>query len=186
MENIVIGIEGLVGAGKTPICKELLNYIPNSILLNGGNLYRAIVYVLLTSGKSITDLSNMKNVDIKNIMNILDIEIKIEDRETTFYVKGIKIEEEEMQSKDASLGVSELGGIADNSKLFEFAKDFINNLKSKYNIIIAGRDIIHIYPEITYHFFITASLDVRVNRKFERYEGTMSKEELKEHIIKRD
>ena len=39
MEHIVIGIEGLVGAGKTSICRELLKKIPNSVLLNGGNLY---------------------------------------------------------------------------------------------------------------------------------------------------
>ena len=47
MKNIVIGIEGLVGAGKTSICRELLKKIPNSILLHGGNLYRAIVYALM-------------------------------------------------------------------------------------------------------------------------------------------
>lgn len=35
MSNIVIGIEGYVGAGKTAICRELLNKIPNSILLEG-------------------------------------------------------------------------------------------------------------------------------------------------------
>ena len=44
---MVIGIEGLVGAGKTSICRELLNIIPNAVLLHGGNLYRAIVYALL-------------------------------------------------------------------------------------------------------------------------------------------
>ena len=33
LDNIVIGIEGLVGAGKTSICKELLNFIPNSVVL---------------------------------------------------------------------------------------------------------------------------------------------------------
>ena len=48
--NIVIGIEGYVGAGKTAICKELLNKIPNSILLDGGSLYRAIVCSLMQSG----------------------------------------------------------------------------------------------------------------------------------------
>ena len=47
MSNIVIGIEGYVGAGKTSICKELLNELSNSILLHGGNLYRAIVYALM-------------------------------------------------------------------------------------------------------------------------------------------
>ena len=43
-DNIVIGIEGLVGSGKTSICRELLKLIPNSIILHGGNLYRGIVY----------------------------------------------------------------------------------------------------------------------------------------------
>ena len=43
MEHIVIGIEGLVGAGKTSICRELIKILPNTVLLNGGNLYRAIV-----------------------------------------------------------------------------------------------------------------------------------------------
>ena len=46
-ENIVIGIEGLVGTGKTSICRELLKYIPNSIVLHGGNIYRAITYQII-------------------------------------------------------------------------------------------------------------------------------------------
>ena len=52
-KNIVIGIEGLVGSGKTSISKELLKYIPNSIILHGGNIYRAIVNGIINSG---TDL----------------------------------------------------------------------------------------------------------------------------------
>ena len=31
MSNIVIGIEGLVGAGKTSICRELIKKIPNTV-----------------------------------------------------------------------------------------------------------------------------------------------------------
>ena len=34
MENIVIGIEGLVGSGKTSICKCLLDKIDNSIIFH--------------------------------------------------------------------------------------------------------------------------------------------------------
>lgn len=46
-KNLVIGIEGLVGTGKTSICKELLKYIPNSIVLHAGNVYRAITYQII-------------------------------------------------------------------------------------------------------------------------------------------
>ena len=67
MGNLVIGIEGLVGSGKTSICRELLNYIPNSIILHGGNLYRGIIYALM----------NKKNIDLSSLKeNIKDIDIK--------------------------------------------------------------------------------------------------------------
>ena len=103
MNNIVIGIEGLVGSGKTSICKELLKFIPNSIILHGGNFYRVIIYALLNSSKNI-DLNNLKeniqHIDIKELMNKLKVEFKIENRETVFYIDGKKIEEEKLQSTD--------------------------------------------------------------------------------------
>ena len=68
MENITIGIEGLVGAGKTSLCRELLNMIPNSIILHGGNLYRGIVYALMQSKIDLKQMMSnpeiMKNLDI--------------------------------------------------------------------------------------------------------------------------
>lgn len=186
-ENIVIGIEGLVGAGKTSICRKLTEIIPNAILLNGGNLYRAIVYVMMQNGKKIEILKKeAQNLDIKKIMDLFNIELKIEDNETQIYIDGNKADEEKLQSKDASLAVSVVGGIADNTALFSFAKELINNLKKEHNIIISGRSIMEIYPNIDYHFFIKASLDERVKRKCIQYNGKVSVEEVKKNIIKRD
>lgn len=56
MANLVIGIEGLVGAGKTSICRELIKIMPNTVLLNGGNLYRAIVYAMMKNGSKLEEL----------------------------------------------------------------------------------------------------------------------------------
>ena len=61
-----------------------------------------------------------------------------------------KADEEVLQSKKASLAVSTIGGTADNKKLFEFAKDLINNLKNKYNVIVSGRSVMKIYPDCDY------------------------------------
>ena len=73
---MVIGIEGLVGAGKTSICRELLNIIPNAVLLHGGNLYRAIVYALLQEEKNILKLKfKLKKIDIKRLMEKYKIDI---------------------------------------------------------------------------------------------------------------
>ena len=131
---MVIGIEGLVGAGKTSICRELLNIIPNAVLLHGGNLYRAIVYALLQEEKNILKLKfKLKKIDIKGLMEKYKIDIKMENNESVVYIDGIKISEEELQSKASSLAVSIVGGLADNTRLFEYAKEYIDNLKSEYN-----------------------------------------------------
>ena len=42
------------------------------------------------------------------------------------------------------------------------------------------------YPDVTYHFFITASIDERIRRKFIQYNGKLSQEQIKETIEKRD
>lgn len=191
MENIVIGIEGYVGSGKTSICRDLLNRIPNSIVIHGGNLYRGIVYAIMQKNteliKSMKNLkTSLEQVDIKKIMDLLKVEIKIENRETVIYVDGKKIEEEKLQSKEASLAVSVVGGSADNTNLFIFARTLINKFKEKYNIILSGRALTSIYPKIDYHFFLSASLEERVKRKAMQYNQNTNLEELKEHIKKRD
>lgn len=191
MENIVIGIEGLVGSGKTSICKELLNKIPNSIILHGGNLYRGIVYALINKDEKISsDINlienNLKNVNIKQLMEKLNVEIKLENRETVIYINNRKIDEKDLQCKKSSMAVSIAGNVADNSQLFLFAKNVINNFKEKYNVIVSGRALMEIYPDLDYHFLITASLEERIKRKSNQYENKINLEELKEHIVKRD
>ena len=109
--------------------------------------------------------SNLKNMDIKNVMDTMQVEIKIEDRETVIYVSGKKIEEEKLQSKEASMAVSIAGGSVNHTNLFIFARNLINEFKEKYNVIVSGRALTTIYPNLNYHFFITASLDERVKRK---------------------
>lgn len=185
--NIVIGIEGLVGSGKTSLCRELLKMIPNSIILHGGNLYRGIVYALMNSGIDLKNMTSKEHVDIKELMVLLKVNIKIENNESVVYVNDKEINEDDLQSDVNSMAVSKVAKNADNSKLYKFAKKLIDNYKKQYNVIVSGRDLIKIYPDLDYHFFITADLDERVNRKMHQYENTaITKDELKKHIQTRD
>ena len=186
-KNIVIGIEGLVGSGKTSICREMLKRDENVVLLHGGNLYRAIVYTLMQKEKNLFKLKKLtKNADIKKYMDDFKVEIKIEDRESKIYIDGKLANEEELQSKASSLAVSVIGGIADNSKLFEFARDLINEIKTDNDVIVSGRSLMEIYPDLDYHIFVTASLEERVKRKCIQYKEKERKSSVKRNIRIRD
>ena len=186
-EHIVIGIEGLVGSGKTSICRKLLAKNENAILLNGGNLYRAIVYTLMQQEANLLKLKKLtKDIDIKQYMDDLKVEIRIENSESQIYIDGKLADEKELQSKASSLAVSIVGGIADNTKLFEFARNLIDELKKEHDVIVSGRSIMKIYPNIDFHLFITASLEERVKRKCIQYNELTYSKEVKKNIIKRD
>lgn len=181
MENIVIGIEGTVGAGKTSICRKLLDEIENSIILHGGEIYRAIVFGMMKS-----KIKNTENLDAFEVMKDLGIEIKLEDRETKIYMNGQKIDEKDLQSKQASIAVSKISNTANNEKLYKFGKELIDKFRKDYNIILSSRDIVKMYPDVTYHFFIDASIEERTNRKYMQYNKEIPKEQIKEMIQCRD
>lgn len=208
-KNIVIGIEGKVGAGKTSICKNLLNKIDNSIIIHGGNIYRAIVYGMMKEkekmakleakmdskpnkektphiGEMGANLENISDLDAFDIMKKLGIEIKLENRETVIYMNGKKVEEEDLQSKQSSMAVSQISNVANNDKLYKFGKDLINKFRKDYNIILSSRDIIKMYPDVTYHFLIDASLEERTKRKYMQYNKEIPIEQIREMIKERD
>ncbi len=181
MENIVIGIEGTVGAGKTSICRELLKDIENSIILHGGEIYRAIVYGMMQ-----TKIENTQDLDAFDIMKKLGIEIKLENKETVIYMNEKKVDEKDLQSQKSSMAVSKVSNIADNTRLYQFGKELIDKYREKYNVILSSRDIVKMYPDVTYHFFIDASIEERTNRKYMQYNKEIPKEQIKEMIQIRD
>ena len=181
MNNTVIGIEGTVGSGKTSICRELLKEIENSIILHGGEIYRAIVYGMMKN-----KIENVENLDAFEIMEKLKIQIKLENRETVIYMNGKKIEEKELQSKQSSMAVSKVSNMANNTKLYQFGKELIDKYRKDYNVILSSRDIVKMYPDVTMHFFIDASIEERTNRKYMQYNKEIPKEQIKDMIKTRD
>ena len=182
-KNLVIGIEGLVGAGKTSICKELLNYIPNSIVLHAGNVYRAITYQIL---KEQIPFEKLYSIDLKKLFEEFDISIAMENRESVVYAHGKKIEETDLQSLENSMAVSKISNIANNENAYKIVKEYIDKYKQEYTVIFSGRDTMAIYPDLDYHFFITADIDKRVKWKATQYDDEEAIKNIKTNILKRD
>lgn len=55
----------------------------------------------------------------------------------------------------------------------------IDEYRKNYNIILSSRDIVKMYPDVTRHFFIDASIEERTNRKYMQYNKEIPKEQLK-------
>ena len=186
MKNIVIGIEGMVGAGKTSICNELLNFVPNSIFIDGSKIYRGLVEALHQSNIDMSKLNDVSNLTPFELLKKLNVEFKIEDRKTVIYINGNKTSDDAMKSMQNSIGVSKMANMADNSKLFTFAYHIVNEYSKKYNLIVSARDLVKIYPEMDLHIFITASLDERVKRRYNQLDKKYTIDEVRNTVIQRD
>ena len=119
-------------------------------------------------------------------MEQINLEVKLEDRETVVYVAGKKMKSQDLQSQESSIAVSAVSNVADNKKLYEFGKKLIDKFRKDYNVILSSRDIVRMYPDVTYHFFIKADLKERVKRKFIQYKEEIPIEQIKQTIISRD
>lgn len=64
--------------------------------------------------------------------------------------------------------------------------DIMGKKIGKYNVVVSDRTLMKVYPNLDYHFLVTASLDERVKRKAIQYGSNVNLNSLKEHIIKRD
>lgn len=201
MENKVIGIEGMVASGKTSICKELTELLKNSIFIDGGAIYRGIVLAISKAKQELESIDKGKanllkeimsspeklaNVNAFKVMKMLNIEFKIENKMTIVYINGKEITEDEIQTMENSTRVSEMASKVNNNALYEFARNIIEEYKKQANIIVSARDLVKIYPDMTCHIFVTATLEERVNRRYAQYDGKYSKEEITNIIIKRD
>ena len=84
------------------------------------------------------------------------------------------------------MAVSIAGANADNSELYGFARKLIDMYKQKFNVIVSGRDLMNIYPDLDYHLFIEADLEERVKRKMKQYGESANYDEVKQNIVQRD
>ncbi len=181
-ENVVIGVEGMVSSGKSSMCKELIKLIPNAIYLDTGYIYRGIILAILKNG---IDLNSAKG-NILGLMKQLNVEFNVEDGVTQIYINGQKIKEEEVETLENSMGTSKTACESNNDALYAFAKQIIENYKKHFNIILSGRGLVDMYPNMNGHLFVTADLDVRVQRRYNQYKGEYTLEEIRKTIEERD
>lgn len=181
MENktINIAIDGPAGAGKSTIAKELSKKL-NIIYLDTGAMYRGIAY--LASG---FELGVFDESSINPILENLDMRIEFGDIQQII-VNGKNITPFIREHKISKLA-SDISAIPSvRLKLVEIQREIAEN----NNVVLDGRDIgTFVLPNAKYKFYITASPEVRAERRYAELQqkgANITKDEVYKDICSRD
>lgn len=182
MKKIIIAIDGYSACGKSTTAKALAKKLGYSFI-DSGAMYRAVTLYFLDHYIAITNLK-----EVQSALDKIDIHFKFSQKKerNEIYLNGVLVEDE-IRTMRVAQQVSEVSAIAEvRSKLVSLQRKMG---KSK-GIVMDGRDIgTNVFPQAELKIFMTASTDVRVERRQKELleKGEMvTFDEVRASIEKRD
>ncbi len=176
----VIAIDGPSGSGKSTVAKELARAL-GVLYIDTGAMFRALAYIAdekkieLVEGPLLNEFLNSLQMDYGISSTVL---IKINGQDLTEKIR------EHHVSKLAST-ISQLPSVR------KYLLDYQRSLAQNKICVMEGRDIgTVVFPDSFCKFFITASVDIRADRRLkqlrENGDDKVSLEQIKEDVRKRD
>ena len=181
MEKIIrIALDGPSGSGKSTIAKRLSSKL-NILYLDTGAMYRATALKALSM--------NIDTLDEKAVSTFIDdINLKIEyiDGSQHTILDGVDVSEK-IREPHVSMAASNISSLkCVRLKMVEMQR----SIASEMSCVLDGRDIgSYVLPNADFKFYITASVDVRADRRFKELTLKGHKidfEALKNEIEQRD
>ena len=176
----IITIDGPTGSGKSTVSRLLAKKL-NYPYLDTGAMYRVVGLAIWRAG---IDLENEK--EIGKICNSLDIKFIHEGDSTKIYLAQEDVTEA-IREPDIDLIASNVSTLHTVRKAMT---RFQRKIGSQGPLVAEGRDMgTVVFPEAKHKFYLDASLEVRVNRRFQERQKkgeSISREKVKKDLIKRD
>ncbi len=181
MEKIIrIALDGPSGSGKSTIAKKLSNKM-NILYLDTGAMYRATALKALS-----LNIDTFDEVGVKTFIDDINLEIKYIDGSQHTYLDGEDVSER-IREPHVSMAASNISSLkCVRLKMVEMQRQ----IAQKMSCVLDGRDIgSFVLPNADFKFYITASVDVRADRRFKELmlKGhKVNYEQLKQEIEQRD
>lgn len=181
MKMYSIAIDGPAGAGKSTIAKALAREL-GFYYVDTGAIYRTLGYFM--------DLIGIGPKDIDGITRMIDevvIEIEYDDDGSQhMFMNEIDVTED-IRSPEISKIAS---AISAHKIVRDTLLDMQRDMARKHNVIMDGRDIGSVVlPRADVKFFVTASAEVRAQRRFDELRAKGAKdsyEKVLQEIMQRD
>lgn len=151
-----IAIDGPAGAGKSSIAKILAKRL-DAMYLDTGAMYRTIGLYMLRNEININDANA-----IAAHVNEVNISVGYENGTQRMYLDGQDVSEA-IRTPDASMAASKVSSVPEvRVRLVDLQR----KIAEGQNVVMDGRDIgTHVLPNATLKIYLTASAEVRAQRR---------------------
>ncbi|MDP3644042.1 MAG: (d)CMP kinase [Bacteroidota bacterium] len=183
--KIIIAIDGHSSCGKSTIAKAVAARF-GYIFMDSGAMYRAVTLYALRH-KLVAD-GEVKREELINALPQIKIEIRYypEIQKSDTFLNGENVEQE-IRQLPVSQNVSPVATIAEVRQAMVKLQ---RKLGENKGIVMDGRDIgTVVFPEAELKLFVTASAEIRANRRFEELIAkgeNVSYSEILENVQERD
>jgi len=179
-KGLIIAIDGPAGSGKSTSAKLIAKKL-GYVYIDTGAMYRAITFLALEQ-EAINDESR-----IIELARSCKIDLDYKDGEVIVLLDGKNISKE-IRSAEVNSHVSDVSKISEVRKVL-VDKQREMGAKGK-GVVMEGRDIgTVVFPNADVKIFLTASLDIRANRRTKEYNENGSKvlvDDIKSNLSNRD
>ncbi len=183
-KNIKIAVDGYSSCGKSTLAKQLAAHY-GFLFIDTGAMYRAVTLYALDSG-IINEKDEINEEKLQNEIQNIKISFQRIDNKNHTFLNGKDVEEKIRQIR-ISKRVSKISAIG---FVREKLVDFQRKISENASVVMDGRDIgTVVFPNAEVKFFVTASPQVRAERRFKELSEkgeNVDFQEIKQSIINRD
>ncbi|MGW8315845.1 MAG: (d)CMP kinase [Bacteroidales bacterium] len=186
MRKIIIALDGHSSCGKSTFAKRIARELGYSYI-DTGAMYRAVTLAAMEEGLfDQTDAPPVPRIASMLDRVELDLRFNEEKQRTEIFLNG-RMVEDIIRTMAVSEHVSYIAAIpAVRRKMVEYQR----KLGEKKGVVMDGRDIgTVVFPQAELKIFLTASLEVRAERRYQELLGKGMKadfEEVRQNLQKRD
>ncbi|MDP8233866.1 MAG: (d)CMP kinase [Candidatus Saelkia tenebricola] len=177
--GLIVAIDGPAGSGKSTVAKLVAERL-NLPYLDTGAMYRAVTLACIKKEIDFSDSDAIFGV-VKDV----DIDIKNQDNKFEIYLEGENVTGA-IRAPQVNANISSV------SEILEVRKVLVSKQKKigQSGAVMEGRDIgTVVFPNADYKFFIDASFDTRVDRRYKeivKKQIPITRVEVEQDLKKRD
>ena len=158
-KTITVAIDGPAGAGKSTIARQLARDL-GYYYVDTGAIYRTVAYFLDLLGISPKDVDG-----VSRYIDELTVELEYDEEGKQHMIMNGMDVTDEIRTQDISQKASLVSA---HKVVRDMLLDMQRDVAKRHNVIMDGRDIgTVVLPRATVKFFLTASPEVRAQRRTE-------------------